>query len=45
MALLSRNEGSYDAVSWPRASADESQYYYGLSLFIAILYFKLCVGV
>jgi len=31
---------SYGAVSWSRASADESLHYYGLSLFIAIMYFK-----
>jgi len=30
---------SYDAVSWSRASADESLHYYGLSSFLAILYF------
>jgi len=34
-----KNRRSYDAVSWSRVSADTSLHYYGLSLFIAILYF------
>jgi len=29
-SLLWRNGRSYDHVSWSRASADESLYYYGL---------------
>jgi len=33
-------EAIYDAVSWSRASEDKSLHYYGLSLFIPILYFN-----
>jgi len=43
MALLWRNKRSYDAVSWSRVSADISQHYYGLSLFIDMLYFNLLI--